>query len=82
MIIDCFPKIVRPAHPVDSKTGHYISTVAYRASLSRHRTATVGFENVAYTWPADIHHHALESRLPDYHNLHSGYSAYFRGIPL
>ena len=32
---------LRGSDPLDSKTGHYISsTVAYRASFSRHGTAT------------------------------------------
>ena len=44
-LVDRFRKIVRLLS-VDSKTGHYISTVAHHASLSRHGTATERTENV------------------------------------
>ena len=39
-VIDGFRKIICAPPSLDSKTGHYISTAAYRTSLSRHGTAT------------------------------------------
>ena len=45
-LVDRFRKIVRLlSTSVDSKTGHYISTVAHHASLSRHGTAMERTEN-------------------------------------
>ena len=52
-LVDGFRKIVRHHRCMDSKTGHYISTAAYRASLSSHGTATERSENATST--AQVH---------------------------
>ena len=69
-LVDSFCKIVRH-HRWIQKTGHCISTVAYRASLSHHGTATDRSENaISSCSTAQAHITTPTGSIP---NAHNGY---------